>query len=134
MYLFTFIHSNYFLKTLIQPFHIALNQNSICMPTILFTVVIILRRHHNWSAPFYLSVWGGGPGIKFKKSFPKKSYSAENASISPLPIFIRYKNTIAYTNTLPIAIPYLNTLPNTLISCPKPENRPQPIRIEHEKP
>ena len=38
--------------------------------------------------------------------------------MNPLPIFIHYKNTIAYTNTLPIAIAYLKTLANTLVSCP----------------
>ena len=39
--------------------------------------------------------------------------------MSPLPNFILYKNTIAYTNTMPITIPYLNTLPNTVLESQK---------------
>ena len=38
-----------------------------------------------------------------------------------------------YTRTMPITIPYLNTLPNTLGFCPELKSCRQPIRIEHEK-
>ena len=41
---------------------------------------------------------------------------------------------MAYTNRLPIIVPYLNTLPNTLGFCPKPKSCREPIKIEHEKP
>ena len=67
--------------------------------------------------------------VHLKKS--KKSHSAENESFSPLPIFINYKNPIAYTNTLPNITPYLVTLPNSLGFCLKP-NRRLLITIEHE--
>ena len=41
---------------------------------------------------------------------------------------------MAYTNRLPIIVPYLNTLPNTLGFCPKPKSCRESIKIEHEKP
>ena len=44
------------------------------------------------------------------------------------------QNTVVYHNTLPIAIPYLNTLTNTLGFRPKPKSCRQPIRIENGKP
>ena len=54
----------------------------------------------------------------------KMSYSGHSLSL---------QNLLAYTNTLPIIIPYLNTVPNTLGFCPKPKSCRQTIRIEHEK-
>ena len=40
----------------------------------------------------------------------------------------------AYTNTMPIIIPYCTNLPNTLGLCPKPKICRRSIRIEHGKP
>ena len=51
----------------------------------------------------------------FKTVFPQKSHSAKTESFSPLTTFIQYKNTIAYTNTLPFAFHYIESLPNTLV-------------------
>ena len=51
--------------------------------------------------------------------------------IQPIPYRYILQNLIAYTNTLSIIVPYVDTLPKTLGFPPKTKNFRQPIRIEY---